>query len=117
MAKATEIEESARGFGVSSNKRTRIQGGKYELLEDCLLQWFQQHRAEGIPISGPVLCEKANELAARFGVEDFHASTGWLHKFKVRHGIGSKSVCGESKSVDVNTVREWKKTRLRKLTS
>ena len=42
----------------------------------CLLQWFQQDRAAGIPIRGPVLCEKTNELAARFGVEDFHASTG-----------------------------------------
>ena len=78
--------------------------------QDCLLQCqFQQLRAEEIPISGPVTCEKANALAATFDVEDFDASTGWLHKFKIRYSIGSKRVYGERKSVDVNTEREWKK--------
>ena len=88
MPEATETEESVRVFAKHVFKSENT------FLKDYLLQWFQQHRAEGIPISGPVLCEKVNELAARFSVEDFHASTRWLHKFKVRHGIGSKSVCG-----------------------
>ena len=35
VAKATEIEESARLFGVSSNKGTRILGGKYKRLSVC----------------------------------------------------------------------------------
>ena len=50
VAEATEIEESSRVFGVLSNKRTRIQGGNFERLGDCLLQWFQHHRVEG-PLS------------------------------------------------------------------
>ena len=60
MAKAAKIEKVLL-FVVSSNKQTHIQGGKYERLKDCMLQWFQQHRAEETPISGLVLCEKANE--------------------------------------------------------
>lgn len=117
VAKAKQIEESASVLGVSASKRKRIQGGKHEDVEDCLLQWFRQHRAEGIPISGPMLCEKATELAGRLGVENFSASSGWLHKFKGRHGISCHNVCGESKSVDPETVRDWKETRLKELTS
>ena len=64
VAKATEIEESAHVFGVLTNERIglHIKGGKLERLENCVLQRFQQHRAEGIPTAGPVVCEKANEL-------------------------------------------------------
>ena len=40
MAKATETKESTHLFSVSSNKQTCIQGGKYECLEDCLLNGF-----------------------------------------------------------------------------
>lgn len=55
-------------FGVSSSKHSLIQSGEYERQGDGLLQGFQ-----------------ANGL----GIKDFHASSGWLHKFKVRHGIAA----------------------------
>lgn len=67
-------------------------------MEDCLLKWFQQHRAEDIPISGRMLYEKSTELAAHRGMEYFSASSGWLNKFKVRNGV------------DPETVRDWKQT-------
>ena len=39
----------------------------------------------------------------------FKASNGWLEKFKNRHGIVFRALCGESASVDSTTVEEWKK--------
>lgn len=39
----------------------------------------------------------------------FKASNGWLDKFKNRHGIVFRALCGESAGVDSITVEEWKK--------
>ena len=39
----------------------------------------------------------------------FKASNGWLEKFKNRHAIVFRALCGESSSVDPVTVEEWKK--------
>ena len=39
---------------------------------------------------------------------NFKASNGWLEKFKNRHGIVFRALCGESASVDSTTVEEWK---------
>ncbi|KAK7871260.1 hypothetical protein R5R35_007547 [Gryllus longicercus] len=103
ISKGKEIEVNARAFGTSSSKIMRIQGGKYLDLEDALLQWFQQYRAEGIPISNP-LCEKATEIGLRLDLENVQTSSGWLHKFKLRHEICCKSVCGESGSLNPDAV-------------
>lgn len=46
----------------------------------------------------------------------FKASNGWLDKFKNRHGIVFRALCGESAGVDSITVEEWKK-RLPTLTA
>lgn len=37
------------------------------------------------------------------GIEEFKQSTGWLDRFKERHGITFKTICGEAKSVDRNS--------------
>jgi hypothetical protein len=40
-----------------------------ELMKKCkniLMELFQQKRSENVPISGPILCQKATEIALRF---------------------------------------------------
>ena len=62
-----------------------------EQLDKALYTWFIQQRSSGTPISGPLLQEKAKHFSTQLNTEaadrEFKASTGWLGKFKTRHGI------------------------------
>ncbi|GBL95858.1 hypothetical protein AVEN_227107-1 [Araneus ventricosus] len=52
--------------------------------------------------------EKAQEISKKLNVECVASfSSGWLHKFKLRHGIAGKTVSGESGDVDCETVDDW----------
>lgn len=72
-------------------------------------RWFQKARAKNIPISGPIICEKALHFANELGVEDFKASTGWLDSWKHRHSIKSFVVSGESADVDLQKTDDYKR--------
>lgn len=47
---------------------------------------------------------KAKEIAASLGNKTFNASSGWLNKFKIRHNITFKAICGEAASVNPDDV-------------
>ena len=52
--------------------------------------WFTQKRIDGVPVSGPLLCEKANLFHKKLNPGDqmsFKASSGWLWRFCNRHGM------------------------------
>ncbi|GBM21272.1 hypothetical protein AVEN_149860-1 [Araneus ventricosus] len=53
--------------------------------------------------------EKAQEISKKLNVE---CSSGWLHKFKLRHGITGKTVSGESGDLDCETVDDWIQNQL-----
>ena len=81
-------------------------------VDNALFMWFKQARAINATVSGPVMQTKAELIAAELGVVDFKASSGWLTRFKRRHGIVYKSVCGEAASVDETVVSDWQGTVL-----
>ncbi|CAM1323339.1 TIGD4 (predicted) [Pycnogonum litorale] len=81
-------------------------------LESALFQWFQQVRAKNVPVTGPLLIEKAKEFANRLKIENFRVSTGWLDRFKDRYNIAFKTVAGECESVSPETEDNWKKNIL-----
>lgn len=72
-------------------------------------EWFQQARSRNIPLSGPMLQEKARHYATELNIptEDFKASNGWLNRFRQRHNINFASVCGESGSLPNESVENW----------
>ena len=78
-----------------------------------MLKWFKQCRDENISISGPLLQEKAEIYSKSLGFSDFKASNGWLEKFKRRHDLVFKKVCGESASVNIETCHSWINERLK----
>ena len=52
-------------------------------MKAALTTWFIEARA--IPISGPVLEEKAKDLAQALQQPDFNATSGWLSRWKTRN--------------------------------
>ena len=87
---------------------------RVEDVDAGLLTRFKQSRAQGAPISGPIVMEKAGELAQELGI-DFVPWYGWLGRFKRRHGIIFKAVSGEAASVDMSTVETWRGYALKEL--
>ena len=62
---------------------------------------------EGIPVSGPLLCEKATQLAKKMNIKNFVASSGWRWRFCRRHGIRNLSLQGEKLSADTEAAKEF----------
>ena len=93
-------------------KSKRMRTAKYEDLEQAVDIWFREARAANIPISGPIIMAKADQLAEKMGYQDFECNSGWVDRFKNRHGYHFRAIIGESKSVDPDKVDQWKKTTL-----
>ena len=58
-------------------------------------------RRQNVPVSGPLVKEKAKVFAAELQISGFSASDGWLTNFKKRNGLIFSKMCGESAAVDV----------------
>ena len=82
-------------------QRKRFRTAKHPDVEEALLKWFKNARDKNL------LMTKARLFADNLGIKDFEASPGWLTRFKERHGIVFKNVCGESASVSRNVVDQW----------
>ncbi|XP_041377364.1 tigger transposable element-derived protein 6-like [Gigantopelta aegis] len=95
-----------------SGERKRITNGKFENLNGLLHQWFNQARSKTLPISGPILKEKALQFAEQLGIADFKASDGWLTSWKTRFNIKQFKVSGESAGVNHDVVDDYKERLL-----
>ncbi|CAB3249315.1 unnamed protein product [Arctia plantaginis] len=93
-------------FNSNVLKAKRLRKSRQENVDQALIQWFKNMRNKGIPISGPMLQEKANGFAARFGILDFNCSASWISRFKV-HNIVAGKIVGESSPVDQNSTTNW----------
>ncbi|XP_043471596.1 jerky protein homolog-like [Leptopilina heterotoma] len=92
-------------------RRKTMKMSQNETLDDALSKWFIQRRSLGQPISGPLLCEKALDFNEKLGgSSNFKASTGWLEKFKNRHGIRQLQIQGEALSANSDAAEKFKLT-------
>ena len=92
--------------------RKRLRTAAFKDVEDALLLWFKGVHGKNVPVSGPILQVKAEELAKELGYTGFQCGSGWLQRFKNRHGICQKRICGESAAVDEQTTETWLSTTL-----
>ena len=76
-----------QGKFAQGRKKMRLPNANAEDIDEALFQWFKETTTKSVPLSGTILIEKAQEFAARLGVNNFTASLGWLGRFKERHGI------------------------------
>lgn len=100
-----------------NSKRKRLAACVNNDIDEAILKWVTTARNKNLPLSGTLIREKAKEFAVALGRDDFSASVGWLDKFKKRHNIVQKSLCGESASADLQTADEWQKNVLPTLIS
>lgn len=96
------------------NKRRRIEVCIYEEIDKAVLTWICK-RNNNLPISSTLIKKKAICFAQKLGFVDFRASSGWLDKFKTRHNIVFKIICGESVGIPKNDYDLWKSNILPKL--
>lgn len=72
--------------GTANRQRKRKRESKYSGLDEALLGWFRLARARAGDVTGPVLLQKAKELADRAG-QAFVPSIGWLVRWKRRNNV------------------------------
>lgn len=97
----------ALASGTSAQRKKTTQPA-HEELDKAVYAWFCETRAKNIPISGSLIQQKALNYACILGIsENFKASAGWLNRFKERHEIVGKVLCGESASADSDGASSW----------
>lgn len=112
IIKARESIEN-RAFsaaGTSTAKRFRP-ADKFPKIDAALLEWFKTCRDSTMAVSDELLLAKARAFITSLQAEG-DISMSWVQRWKARHGIVSKKICGESASVTENAVYDWYKTTL-----
>ena len=87
-----------------SSQRKRMRTALHSDIDECLLRWFREARAQNIPINDGLLAAKGEDFAKPLGIVDFKCSESWIEHFKAHHAISVKQVCGEGKSVRVDAI-------------
>ena len=91
-----------------AKKRCVVHEPKYDLVDSACWKWFSQQCAKGAPVFGVILQEKARVFFTKLypdcNPDVFQASTGWLRKFNLRHGIRNMTLQGEILSADLSAV-------------
>lgn len=90
-------------------QRRTLHTPKLEHLDRALYQWFLARRAEGVPVSGPMLIAKAKDLYGQMRLsEPCVFSGGWLWRFKARHGIKKLDASGEKQAADRRAAEQFR---------
>ena len=101
---------------IGSNTKKRHRDPTHLEVDVALFQWFTAARLQSIPISGELLKAKAEELSRELvpstSSEPWTCSSGWLSRWKVRHNIKFRSICGENAAVDQEVCDDWKQRKL-----
>ncbi|XP_050304313.1 jerky protein homolog-like [Anthonomus grandis grandis] len=78
-----------------------LKGSTFRELDDAMTKWFLQKRSVGVPISGPMCTRQAEKFHKQLKIKgNFSASSGWLYRFKKRHGIRELAVQGKKLSAN-----------------
>uniref|UniRef100_A0A1B6M632 HTH CENPB-type domain-containing protein n=1 Tax=Graphocephala atropunctata TaxID=36148 RepID=A0A1B6M632_9HEMI len=93
--------------GITSSKM--MKKGTLDKVNEALYLWFTKCRAKGVPMSGPILQEKAIQFNKEMDNDsEFKASEGWLEKWKKRYGVRKLEITGEKLSANPEDVKKFK---------
>ena len=103
--------------GGASLKMQRLKPCGNENLDQALYTWFVQMTQQGVPVSGPVLREKALRYAKEMDIKVFTASNGRFDGWKNRHDVAFKAISGEVQLCTLEMTASWKESTLPTLLS
>ena len=72
-----------------AKKLKRLRKGKASEVDTALNQWFGTVTSKGQKLGGPILKEKAEDLAKKLGHTNFVATEGWLSRWKAGIKLGT----------------------------
>lgn len=82
------------------NRKT-LHKAKNEDLDRVLKEWIRQRRSEHMPLNGMLIMKQAKIYHDELKIQgNCEYSTGWLQKFKKRHGITFLKICGDKATAD-----------------
>ncbi|XP_037754386.1 major centromere autoantigen B [Chelonia mydas] len=93
--------------GQSNGCRKRGREGKAPAVDRALFTWLKEKRAQGARLAGPAVKEKARQLAASLGLNDFKASDGWFTRWKKRFNVACKKEQGGNQSAGKPASEQW----------
>ena len=85
-----EAESIKDGYVRFAPSRCTMRKGNFQALEAELFKWCTEMLDQNVQLSGPLVLEKARSLVDQLETRDCKLSTGWLERFKERHGISFK---------------------------
>ncbi|GBL86281.1 Jerky [Araneus ventricosus] len=89
-------------------ERNIIRHSKTGYHDQVMIKWVRQRRSEGVPLSGPLLMEQAKIFDRSMNLTaDTSYKTGWLTKFKIRHGMRQLKICGDRESADAEASEDF----------
>lgn len=84
--KQREIEILKKSNVSSNLYRIRDRKSRNDEIGDAVITWYHQMKADNA-INGPIMQDKAKEIAHLLGYDDFKPSHGWLERLKARNNI------------------------------
>lgn len=82
----------------------------YHDVKEAALEWLHDLKSQNLPLDRHVVYENAEVFVEKclwFGVPDFICSNDQLIKFRSRHNLTFKAVCGEPAGVDPEVCVHW----------
>ena len=102
LKRKADILKSFKENGNNERKRQCRSYGNDE-INNLTWLWFQDAISRRLPVSGPLLQERALKFATDLGITEFKGSNGWLESFLKRHNITFGAMSGERGDVNLLT--------------
>ncbi|RWS05387.1 tigger transposable element-derived protein 4-like protein [Dinothrombium tinctorium] len=79
------------------SERKSLKTTPYKDVENALIDFIRCCNKEGIPVTGPILQEKAKEIASKLGHQHLKGTRGFIQRFRDRNKvIFAKSIRGKA---------------------
>lgn len=98
--------------GQENIMRKRFKPGHYDMVNKAVTTWFKDLRSKNAVITGPMICERANQFAISMKIDNFEANDGWLQRWKKNQNITFRKICGEKAAADYGAAGVWTKSTL-----